>query len=46
VQIHWKSRCFIEKPIWENVRNVLSGKAELILDTAVIAIPELEEIKD
>ena len=31
---------------WENVRNVLSGKAELILDTAVIAIPELEEIKD
>ena len=31
---------------WENVRNVLSGKAELMLDTAVIAIPELEEIKD
>ena len=31
---------------WENVRNVLSVKAELMLDTAVIAIPELEEIKD
>ena len=31
---------------WENVRNVLSGKAELMLDTAVISIPELEEIKD
>lgn len=31
---------------WENVRNVFSGKAELILDTAVISIPELEEIKD
>lgn len=28
---------------WENVRNVLSGKAELVLDTAVISIPDLEE---
>jgi hypothetical protein len=28
---------------WENVKNVLSGKAELILDTAVISIPDLEE---
>jgi hypothetical protein len=28
---------------WENVRNVLSGKAELILDTAIISLPELEE---
>lgn len=28
---------------WENVKNVLSGKAELILDTAVISIPNLEE---
>ena len=31
---------------WENVRKVLSGKAELVLDTAVIAIPELEELPD
>ena len=31
---------------WGNVRTVISGKAELMLDTAVIAIPELEEIKD
>ncbi|MEN9372157.1 MAG: hypothetical protein RLZZ64_1232, partial [Bacteroidota bacterium] len=28
---------------WENVKNVLSGKAELVLDTAVISIPDLEE---
>lgn len=31
---------------WENVRNVLSGKAELILDTAIISLPELEESTD
>jgi hypothetical protein len=28
---------------WENVKNVLSGKAELVLDTAVLSIPDLEE---
>ncbi|MEY2587092.1 MAG: hypothetical protein RLY11_941 [Bacteroidota bacterium] len=28
---------------WENVRNIISGKAELMLDTAVIAIPNLEQ---
>ena len=28
---------------WENVKKVLSGKAELVLDTAVISIPDLEE---
>ena len=28
---------------WENIKNVLSGKAELILDTAVISIPDLEQ---
>lgn len=28
---------------WENVRNIISGKAETILDTAVIAIPNLEQ---
>ncbi len=28
---------------WDNVKNVLSGKAELVLDTAVISIPDLEE---
>jgi hypothetical protein len=28
---------------WENVKNVLSGKAELVLDTAVISIPDLEQ---
>ena len=31
---------------WQNVKDVLSGKAELILDTAVIAIPDLEENPD
>lgn len=31
---------------WENVRNVLSGKAELVLDTAVISIPNLEQSND
>ncbi len=31
---------------WQNVKDVLSGRAELILDTAVIAIPELEENPD
>ena len=28
---------------WENVKNVLSGKAETILDTALITIPNLEQ---
>ena len=28
---------------WENVRNIISGKAETILDTAIIAIPNLEQ---
>ena len=28
---------------WENIKNVLSGKAELVLDTAVISIPDLEQ---
>ena len=28
---------------WENVRNIISGKAETTLDTAVIAIPNLEQ---
>ncbi|MEY2596496.1 MAG: hypothetical protein RI965_1768 [Bacteroidota bacterium] len=28
---------------WENVRNIISGKAETVLDTAVIAIPNLEQ---
>lgn len=28
---------------WENVKNIISGKAELTLDTAVIAIPNLEQ---
>ena len=28
---------------WENVRNIISGKAELNLDTAVISIPNLEQ---
>ncbi len=28
---------------WENVRNIISGKAEITLDTAVIAIPNLEQ---
>jgi hypothetical protein len=31
---------------WENVKNVLSGKAELVLDTAIISLPELEESTD
>lgn len=28
---------------WENVRNIISGKAEMNLDTAVISIPNLEQ---
>jgi hypothetical protein len=28
---------------WENVKNVLSGKAEMMLDTALITIPNLEQ---
>ena len=28
---------------WENVKNIISGKAERTLDTAVIAIPNLEQ---
>ena len=28
---------------WENVKNVLSGKAETMLDTALITIPDLEQ---
>lgn len=28
---------------WENVRNIISGKAEINLDTAVISIPNLEQ---
>jgi hypothetical protein len=36
-QIHYR------EAYWENVKNVLSGKAELVLDTAVISIPDLEE---
>ena len=31
---------------WENVKKVLSGQAELVLDTAVISLPELEEEQD
>lgn len=28
---------------WENVRNIISGKADMDLDTAVITIPNLEQ---
>lgn len=28
---------------WDNVRNIISGKAEMNLDTAVISIPNLEQ---
>ena len=28
---------------WDNVKNVLSGKAEMMLDTALITIPNLEQ---
>ncbi|MBM3445774.1 MAG: hypothetical protein FJX88_04520 [Bacteroidetes bacterium] len=31
---------------WENVRNIISGKAEMNLDTAVISIPNLEQTPD
>lgn len=31
---------------WGNVRNIISGQAERILDTAVIAIPNLEQSPD
>lgn len=31
---------------WENVKNVLSGKADLMLDTALINIPDLEQLPD
>jgi hypothetical protein len=28
---------------WDNVRNIISGKADMDLDTAVITIPNLEQ---
>ncbi len=31
---------------WDNVKNILSGKAEQVLDTAVISIPDLEQSRD
>lgn len=31
---------------WGNVKNILSGKAEQVLDTAVISIPDLEQSRD
>ncbi|MFN5421853.1 MAG: hypothetical protein ACK5AO_01185 [bacterium] len=31
---------------WENVKNVLSGKAEMILDTGLISVPDLEQSPD
>ena len=29
---------------WDNVKNILSGKTELALDTAIITIPNLEQL--
>ena len=28
---------------WDNVKNIISGKADLNLDTAIITIPNLEQ---
>ena len=39
LEIYIKNR----EAYWENVRNIISGKAEITLDTAVISIPNLEQ---